>query len=54
MKASIGVKLTSVFVLIFFFVIVFGVYSFTVNQKALREAVGLGSIFLAQNNPDKY
>lgn len=53
MGFSVGAKLTGIFLLIFLFVIVFGVYSLLVSRGALREAVGQGSVFLAEDTIER-
>ena len=49
MGFSVGAKLTSIFLLIFLFIIAFGVYSFSVSKSALRDAVGQSSVLLAES-----
>ena len=49
MKLNIGTKLLASFSIILILVVIVGFYTLSVNQKALEEAVGQGSVFLVED-----
>ena len=53
MKLTIGVKLTASFFVIFLLTAVFGLYSLVTTQRALQEAVGQTSVFLARDQIER-
>jgi signal transduction histidine kinase len=53
MNFTIGVKLTASFFAIFLLTAVFGIYSLVTTQRALQEAVGQASIFLARDQIER-